>query len=327
MKIGTIGTGFIVADVLTSLDSVENASCEAVYSRKEETGRAFADRFGIGTVYTSLDALVSDPNLDTIYIASPNTLHAPQAKFAMEHGKNVILEKPFTPTLHEARNLFETADRNNVFLLEAISTLSMPNYEIAKQLVPRIGTVRMVQADYCQFSSRYLKLLDGEVTNIFNPDFAGGSLMDLNVYNVHFVVGMFGKPEECVYYANKHQNGIDTSGVLVMRYRDFLCTCIATKDTWGRNRAQIQGEEGIIYVDGGAHDCDAVSLITMDRTQMFNEQEEGKRLVYEMRDMQHIIDSKDREAYEKRRGLTLDVVDTAEKAWRSANMCFPDAKA
>ena len=97
MKIGTIGTGFIVKNILESVNKIDGISCEAVCSRSEERGKRLADEFAVSKIYTDLDDMCQDPEIDFIYVASPNTLHYEQAKKALLHGKNVICEKPFTP--------------------------------------------------------------------------------------------------------------------------------------------------------------------------------------------------------------------------------------
>lgn len=309
MKIGTIGTGTIVHEILKGVAATEGVSCEAVYSRGYETGAALANQFGVKNVYTDLEAFLRDPQLDVIYIASPNSLHAEQARLTLESGKHVLLEKPFTPTMREARALFELADKRGLFLLEAITTQSLPNYKILRELLPKVGRVKIVQCCYSQYSSRYDKLLDGQITNVFDPAFAGGALMDINVYNLSFAVSLFGKPLEAFYYANQHENGVDVSGVLVLRYENFICTCEGAKDTWGVNSAQIQGESGFLYVKDGCNWFSEVMLETKEITRHFNHQEESLHWHYEVKDLLELIQARNQREYERRRKLTLDVME------------------
>ncbi len=313
MKIGTIGTGQIVREILESVTAVDGLSCGAVYSRKPETGSALAERFRVEKVYTDLERFLSDPELDIIYIASPNHLHAEQARMALEHGKHVLLEKPFTPTRKEAQELFALAEKQGVFLLEAITTQSLPNYKTLCKLLPRIGRVKIVQCCYSQYSSRYDALLAGQLPNVFNPACAGGALMDINLYNLSFAVSLFGKPLEADYHANRHENGVDLSGVLVMRYPDFICTCEGAKDTWGINSAQIQGEKGFLYIKDGCNWFSEVVLETKDGRECFNCQEDALYWHYEVKELAGLIQHKDQAEYERRKMLTLDVVEILER--------------
>lgn len=314
MNIGTIGTGTIVREILTGAAAAEGVSYGAVYSRKRETGAALAESFGVKTVYTDLEAFFSDPALEVIYIASPNSLHGEHARQALEHGKHVLLEKPFTPTLREARELFALAEKQGLFLLEAAATQSLPNYRRLRELLPQVGRVKIVQCSYSQYSSRYDALLAGQTPNVFHPAFAGGALMDINFYNVSFVVSLFGKPLETAYYANRHENGVDVSGVLVMRYPDFVCTCQGAKDTWGVNSAQIQGENGFLYIQDGCNWFSEVTLETREGREHFNSQEPNLHWHYEVRELTELIRTGNRGEYERRRALTLDVVDVLENA-------------
>ena len=96
MKIGTIGSGEIVCKFLDAVTKTDGVSCEAVYSRSQEKGEALATRYRVEKVYTHLEEMMSDEQVDCVYVASPNSLHYEQTKMALEHGKNVICEKPFT---------------------------------------------------------------------------------------------------------------------------------------------------------------------------------------------------------------------------------------
>ena len=134
MKIGTIGSGFIVRTILDKVAVTEGIQCCAVYSRSYETGRKLADTYGVEKVYTDLDGLCSDPELDFIYIASPNSLHYEHVKKALEYGKNVMCEKPFVPTAAEADELIALAKAKDVYLIEMITTLYHPHFAWVKEV-------------------------------------------------------------------------------------------------------------------------------------------------------------------------------------------------
>ena len=155
MKIGTIGSGFIVRTILSKVAVTEGIECAAVYSRSYETGRKLADDFGVDKVYTDLDGLCSDPELDFIYIASPNSLHYDHVKKALEHGKNVMCEKPFVPTAAEADELIALAKEKDLYLIEMITTLYHPHFTWVKEHLADVGRLQMVNATFCQYSSRY----------------------------------------------------------------------------------------------------------------------------------------------------------------------------
>ena len=245
IRLGTIGTGFIVHEILNAAEQTEGISLAAVYSRSYEKGKDLADQYGACRVYTELDAFLADETVNVVYIASPNSVHYEQTKRALLAGKHVLCEKPFCEKVEQALELEAIAKEKRLFLLEAVPTTFLPNYQVLKQLLPRIGRIRLVMANYSQYSSRYDKLLRGEVTNVFDPAFGGGCLMDINYYNIYLNAALFRIPEQAVYYPNLFPDPkIDTSGVAVLRYADFISENAAAKDTWGENYFQIEGEKG-----------------------------------------------------------------------------------
>lgn len=293
MKIGTIGTGFIVDAFLAAVDSTDEAVCTAMYSRKQETAKTLADKYEISTIYTSLDELFEDNEVEVVYVASPNSLHYYHAKQALEHGKHVICEKPFTSTVKELDTLIALAKQKNLMLFEAITTIHLPNFQLVKENLDKLGQIKLVQCNYSQLSGRYNALLAGETPNVFNPEFSGGSLVDINIYNLHFVMNLFGSPEQISYTANKHANGIDTSGVLVLNYPDFIAECAGAKDTNSMNFALIQGEKGYIHVENGANGCRRVLLHTGTSKVELNSQTTTNNLYYELVAFKDIFNRKD----------------------------------
>ena len=202
MKIGTVGTGFITNYILDNIEKTDGISCHAVYSRNEDSARRLAEKYHIEKTYTDYERMLSDDSLNFIYIASPNSLHYSQTKSALEHGKNVICEKPFTATTTEAVELIRLAKENHLFLFEAITTLHQPGFHWVRKNINLLGSIKMVSLTFCQYSSRYDALLSGQVPPVFDPACCGGALMDLNLYNVHFVVGLFGEPMSVSYHPN-----------------------------------------------------------------------------------------------------------------------------
>lgn len=314
MKLGTIGSGKIVHEMLRAIEPIEEVTCVAAYSRKQETATELTAAFQIPATYTQLEDLFADEQVDTVYIASPNRLHKEQAIQAMENGKNVICEKPFTPTAEEAKQLKEAAQKNHVFIFEAVPTLFLPNFLELSKHIEQLGDIRLIQCNYSQYSSRYDQLKAGEVTNIFNPKFAGGALADINVYNLHFVMRLFGKPSEVVYKANLFENGIDTSGVALLSYPQFQASCVGAKDTTGENFVTIQGEKGYMYIKPGANGTNNVKISIDGKSKDISVTQNRARLTYEFIHFDHIIKTKDKEAFENLIDHTIAVCEVLEEA-------------
>lgn len=249
MKVGTIGTSMITDRVMSQMLEYGDYKYEAIYSRKKETARYLQNKYNVDKVYTNLDEMLLDQDIDCVYVASPNSLHFEHAKKAMEAKKNVILEKPFCTSVKECEELIKISKKNKCFLFEAITTIHNPNYQAIKEMISKIGQVKVVECNLSKYSSKYDEFLKGKKSNVFSKEFFGGALMDINVYNIHFVVGLFGMPNSVEYFGNYKMN-IDTSGILILKYNDFIVSCIGSKDCNGRSFCQIQGEKGLIYVNG-----------------------------------------------------------------------------
>lgn len=323
IRLGTIGSGVIVHSILDGVKATEGIRCVAVYSRTAQRGQELADCYGVSKVYTDMDEFLADEEINFVYIATPNLLHYEQAKRALLAGKNVICEKPFCTKYEHAAELVRIAKEQKLFLVDAVPTAFLPNYEILKRELPKVGRIRLVMSNYSQYSSRYDLLLKGEVPNIFNPQYAGGCLMDINFYNLYLNVALFGKPQSAVYYPNIFKDLADTSGILMMQYDGFVSEAAGAKDTWGENYVQIEGEQGYIYVKGGSNGLAEVKVVTKDSEEYFNEQENPDRWFYEVQNLTKLLLSDDYEEIYRRLDVMLDVMSVLEDTRRAAGIFFP----
>lgn len=251
MKLAIIGAGLIVHDFLTIAAQIPDLELVAIAGvpQDADTLADFRSRYNIPKTFTDSNAAITDPDVDTVYVAVPNSLHFTVSKQALLAGKNVICEKPFVPTRAEAETLKELADERGLLLIEAITNQYLENFTGIQSALPTIGTPRIVEFNYSQYSSRYDAFRQGTVLPAFNPAKGGGALMDLNIYNIHMVVGLFGKPTTVNYLPNI-QRGVDTSGILTLTYPHMQAICIAAKDASAPVRSLIEGEDGTIIING-----------------------------------------------------------------------------
>ena len=231
MRLGIIGSGMIVREFLPELVRMDALSVQALLCtpRSLEQAEQLAAQYGIGRVVTSMQALCR-LELDAVYVAVPNALHFSYCKQALEAGLHVIVEKPLAANEQEALALARIAREQGRFLFEAVTTLSMESYAVLRAWLPRIGQVRQVLCNFAQYSSRYDAFQSGQTAPVFQPAMAGGVLHDLNVYNLHLVMGLFGSPQRVQYTAHV-ERGIDLSGVVLLQYPGFCAICAAAKDS------------------------------------------------------------------------------------------------
>ena len=248
LKIGMIGTNFISDDFCAAAAQVPGAELSAVYSRKQETGDAFAARHGIPQVYTDYDEFL-DSGLDAVYVASPNFAHCAQTLKALNHKKHVLCEKVMAVNEQEVRSMIDCARQNNVVLLEAMRPDFDPAYDLIEQNLPRIGKLRRATFEFCQYSSRYDSFREGIIQNAFNPELGNAAVMDIGVYCIHSLVRLFGAPKNVKAFSTKLSNGFDGSGIVLLEYEDMTAEAVYSKIAVSVTPSVLQGEDGSIMID------------------------------------------------------------------------------
>jgi len=324
MKLGIVGAGMIVKDFLSISPLLKDIELEAICgtARSKETMIELKNKYGIKNILDNYDELLKT-DLDAIYIGVPNNLHFEFAKRALEANKNVIVEKPFTSTYKEALILSDLAKQKKLFIFEAITNQYLPNYKKIKELIPALGSIKIVQCNYSQYSSRYNSFKEGNVLPAFDPRLSGGALMDLNIYNIHYAVGLFGRPENVEYYPNI-ERGIDTSGVLILDYRKFKCVCVGAKDCKAPIANNIQGDKGCIYQDTPANVCERFELLMNDGTSSkINENNYEHRMVNEFIEFADMIKNNDLESCYKMLEHSVIVSEVQTIARHKGGIIFP----
>lgn len=327
MNVGIAGAGNIVPHFLEAQRSIAelqvNAVCASKHSR-ERMGR-LAEDYSISSIYYDYNAMLADHCLDVVYIAVPNHLHYPFSKWALEQGKSVICEKPFCSNADELRSLAALAEEKGLYLFEAISNQYFPTYQKVRELLPRLGDIKIVEMNFSQYSSRYDAFRRGEVPPVFDPAKSGGALMDLNVYNIHFILGLFGPPEDVQYFANIEKN-IDTSGTLILKYPGFICMATAAKDSKAPFYISIQGNEGCIHSDCPSNSFERFFFEAKDnrRTEYALNEEKG-RLYHELKAFADMVAASDLQLNQRRLEHSLAVQQILDKARRQAGLTILQA--
>lgn len=295
MKLGIIGSGMIVKVALDALENLKEIEKVAICDRKEskEMVEELAEKYKISKIYIDYEEILKDNEIDTIYLGIINSMHYEYSKRALEAGKNVICEKPFTSNIRELRELITLAKSKNLFLFEAITMLYSPNFNYVKENLNKLGDIKLVQCNYSQYSSRYDKYLEGIVLPTFDLGMSGGSLYDINIYNVHFVVGLFGKPNEVKYHANIGFNGIDTSGVLILTYDNFIAVCSGAKDSTSLNHATVQGIKGYLKVNSSVNISSSVDFYMNKELNTFNGEVNKNHMINEFKAFYEMLNRND----------------------------------
>lgn len=264
VRFGIIGTGRISDWVLKGAVLDPRFEAAAVCSRSVESGEAFASGHRIAKVYTDVDAMASDPDIDAIYIGTPNNTHKDLAVRCLTRGKHVLCEKPLASNAAEVSEMVAAARANGVVLMEAMISTLNPNFLIVQKALEGLGAVRHYSASFCQYSSKYDTLkrilageLDAPVPSSFNPDCSGGALADIGIYPIYPMVVLFGKPSgirasvtTCEVPTSSGPRRIDLQGNVVFDYADGMSACVLySKVADSKLRTEISCEEGIVSLD------------------------------------------------------------------------------
>ncbi len=249
IRLAFIGSGMIAGKFAEAIHMLpEDFVLDTMYSRAHKTGKHFADQHGFSHVTTSLEALAENPEIDAVYIASPNICHYAQCKMMLEHGKHVICEKPLTTALDEEKELFALAKEKHLILLEAMRPAFDPSTQIVFDNLERLGTIRRVDLSYCQYSSRYDKFKEGIVTNIFNPAMGGGALFDLGIYPIYYLAMIMGLPQSIHRLQIPLRNNVTGCGAILAGYPEAVATITYSKINESGLPSTIQGENGYLTI-------------------------------------------------------------------------------
>jgi predicted dehydrogenase len=262
---GIAGTGGIAADFAEDLKLLPDAEIVAVGSRSQAAADAFAERFGIAHRHVGYPSLAADPEVDAIYVATPHTAHCEAALAAIEGGKVVLVEKPFTVNAAEAERMIVAARTAGTFLMEAMWVRFLPHLTHVRQLLAdgRIGEIRSVLADRGELLST------DPLHRINNPSLGGGALLDLGIYPVSFASMATGgrQPERVEAVARMTETGVDAHASMLFVYPGGAHGVISTSlDARSANTAAINGTEGRIVIPQPWGRTSPVGLIMNDGT-------------------------------------------------------------
>jgi dihydrodiol dehydrogenase / D-xylose 1-dehydrogenase (NADP) len=244
---GFVAAGAMARNQARDLAESPRAKIYGVFSRTQQSADAFSNEFGSRT-FSTLEEMLADLTIDIVYISSPNQLHYPQAKQALEAGKAVLCEKPFTLNGRQLADLIEIARRRKVFLMEAMWIRYLPVIVKLRQILDQgaFGEIKLARAAF------HLDLPVNPTGRIYNPDLGGGSLLDLGIYPISFVSMLLGAaPDQIVSHAQMTATGVDAHFGAVFHYvNGSMASVSAGIDGQYVEDIVIQGTRGKIVILG-----------------------------------------------------------------------------
>ena len=244
---GILGAGGIAAVFASAVNSQTRAQLVAVGSRNRDRAERFATAQGIPTVHVGYRALVEDERVDAVYIATPHSEHREHALLAIAAGKHVLVEKAFTRNAAEAEEVFAAARAAGVFVMEAMWTRFLPHVDALHQVINagEIGEIINISADHGQFFAFNPK------SRLFDPNLAGGALLDLGVYPVSFAHDFLGVPDSIHAVGQLTETGVDGQISMTFTYGERTQATLMTT-LWAKSptTVEITGTDGRISVAG-----------------------------------------------------------------------------
>ena len=242
---GILGPGGIAKAFATDLKLLDGHSVAAVGSRTLKNAQDFANTFG-GTAYGSYEALVADPTIDAIYVATPHPAHKDNVVLALNAGKPVLCEKPFAVNAKEAQEMVAAAQKNNVAMMEAMWSRFLPHYAQVREIVASgvLGKILTVHADHGQ------RLADQNIVRLVEPALAGGALLDLGIYPVSFAHMVLGNPTKITASGVLTDKGVDAQTSMIFDYADGAQAVLnTTMIEQTPCRAVVAGVDGWLEID------------------------------------------------------------------------------
>ena len=345
VRFATIGTSGICERFIDALQGEARARLVGCYSRDLAHAREFASAHGAGLAFDSLDELAASKDVDAVYVASPNALHAPQAKKLIAGGKHVLVEKSFASNEREAREVFLSASEQGVVAMEAMRNIHTPTFAAIRRETSKLGEVRLASFGFSKVTSRIAALRAGKKTNIFDPRLAAGALCDMGIYCVAPTVALFGRPRSVSargvtvpavgVAAGEPCGTIDLAGVVALGYDGMAASLTYGKVSDDYLPCQVAGELGTLQWEQMGAPENLRVFDHEDKGLVFKMQRPEGRLVptdapandmlFEVEDFVSAVlgDEEALEAADRYRRITLDTAYVLDEARRQMGVVFP----
>ena len=318
---GVVGAGAIAAAFVEDLTFLPDAEVVAVGARQAARAEAFAAEHGVRRAHGSYADLVTDPDVDVVYVSTIHPTHHDAAMLAIEAGKAVLVEKPFTMDAAEASSLVAAARAGGVFLMEAMWARFVPHMVRVRELLAEgaLGDVRLVIADHCQWFA-------GDPTHrLLAPELGGGALLDLGIYPLSFASMVLGPPARVTAVSEPTVTGVDaTTSMLLQHDGGAHAVLTTTQSALGPNRAAIVGTDARLEIDSVFYTPTSFTLTRRDgSTERFDEPHEGLGLRHEAAEVMACLRAGRLESEGMPLDETVAIMETMDEVRRQIGLTYP----
>lgn len=323
LRWGILGPGTIAHTFAATLRKNSRQELVAVGSRSRERAQAFADEFGIEHVHDSYEALVADPRVEAIYVASPHSHHHSHALLAIQAGKHVLVEKAFTRNAAEAAEVVDAGRTAGVAVMEAMWSRFLPTADILRHLLAdgALGELRHLTADHGQ------DIGPESADRLHNPDLAGGALLDLGIYPLSFASMVLGPPETITATGTRTAAGVDEQVRAVLRAHGTEAVLTTTLAEHTHNTASVIGELARVDLPADFYTPVPLTLTSTDGTTVLTgdpgtiQGHEG--LVYQAAHLAQLIADGTTDSPLLPSEETIGILTTADEIRRQVGVHYP----
>jgi predicted dehydrogenase len=322
---GVVGTGGIASTFVRDLRLLPDAVAVAVGSRRQATADRFAEEHGVERAHPSYEALVDDAGVDVVYVATPHPGHHAAARLAIEAGKAVLVEKPFTMDASEATDLVTAARSRGVFLMEAMWTRFLPHVVRLRELLATgsLGQVRVVSAEHGQWFA------PDASHRLYDPRLGGGALLDLGIYPVSFASMVLGTPRRVTAVSEPAFTGVDaTTSILLEHAGGAHAVLTTTLAAVGANRASVVGEDARVEIDRVWYSPTTFSVVGRDGTvrERYDDPHEGHGLRHEAAEVGRCLREGRLESDVMPLDETVAIMGTLDEVRRQIGLTYPGGR-
>ncbi len=315
----TYGVGVIGNELAQAMQSMDR-NLYAVGNRTHEKAVSFAQKYGIEKVYDDPEEMFTDPDVDIIYISTPHNTHYPLLLKALGNGKHVLCEKAITLNSQELSEALKVAKENHVILAEAMTIFHMPLYRELAEKVKDLGPLRMVQMNFGSYKDYDMK------NRFFNPNLAGGALLDIGVYALSFTrLFMSSKPDQILSQVKMAPSGVDEqAGILLANPDGEMATLTLSLHAKQAKRGTLIYDKGYVEVMEYPRADQAVITYTEDgHTEVVTAGERKNALAYEVQDMESAVYGDTSRIHSQETRDVMDMMTELRKQW---GLVYPEER-
>ncbi len=317
---GILGPGKIAHSFAKDLQLVEDGKLMAVASRNIGRAKEFSVQYDAEFAFGTYQELLECSDVDVIYIATPHTGHMEWAIKAMEHGKHVLCEKPLGVNLQEVQKIITAAQKNKVFLMEALWSRFNPSLQKVKELITagKIGKVSYLSADFAFYG------LDREEKGrLLNPELAGGTILDIGIYPIFLAYLILGVPDRILSTSNFYKTGAEIQTSMIFEYPDAQAILYSGLTCNSEMKAEISGRYGSIFIDPRWHEAQGFSVEFEDHQERFDLPTLGKGYAHEIKEVHDCLKASNLQSELWSHQNSLDLIGLMDEVRKQNGIVFP----